>query len=270
MIPTLAHLLLNLSFIIQAGGLSMMPYYTRNGITIYHGDCRHALRWLIDSGVTVDLIASDVAYRCIGGGSGSDNGPVGVLAKNDGKIFTHNNIKTADYAGLFFDILRDPAHCYVFINVLNLHAALTDFLRIDDKRGFQLHNLLGWKKNTVTPNQWYMKDMEPILFFRKGAAFPINNPSAKTTLSYPNPPAPKRHETEKPYLLMQELVTNSSQPGELVCDPFMGSGSTLEACWRTRRRCIGIDIDERYCEIAARRVDALIDIPVQMSLLPVT
>jgi DNA modification methylase len=247
------------------------PYYTRDGITIYHGDVRAVLAALIAAGVTADLIASDVAYECISGGAGpSDNWqkPSGIIAANDGKIFDHNDIETADYARLFFDLLRDPGHCYIFINTLNLIAALVDF----SAAGFALHNTITWDKGSATPNRWYMKRKEDILFFRKGAAFTINNPGAANVMNYPPVPKDKKlHPTEKPPLLMQELVTNSSQPGELVIDPFMGSGSTGEACWRTKRRFIGIDIDKRYCEIAARRFDTLIDgAPIQLSLLEAT
>jgi DNA modification methylase len=245
------------------------PYYTRDGITIYHGDVRAVLAALIADGVTADLIASDVAYECISGGRPVNlKQPAGILSKNDGKIFEHNDIETADYAALFFDVLRDPGHCYVFINTLNLIAALVDF----SAAGFALHNTITWDKGSATPNRWYMKRKEDILFFRKGAAFTINNPGAANVMNYPPVPKDKKqHPTEKPALLMQELVTNSSQPGELVIDPFMGSGSTGKACWRTKRRFIGIDIDERYCEIAARRFDALIDgAPIQLSLLEAT
>lgn len=246
----------------------MKPYYERAGQTLYHADCRQALSWLIDAGVVVDLIASDVAYECISGGNRPSPGHQkcsGILANNDGKIFAHNDIKTADYARLFFDVLRPAAHCYVFINTLNLIAALVDF----SGAGFELHNTITWDKGMATPNRWYMKRKEDILFFRKGAAFTINNPSAQNVVYYPPVPSDdKLHPTEKPVLLMQELITNSSQPGELVCDPFCGSGSTLEACWRTGRRGIGVEIDEAYCEVTARRLDAVIDSqPRQLSLL---
>lgn len=235
----------------------MNPYYTRGGITIYHANCLDAIAYLIQAGTVVDLIATDPAYRCISGG----NTPhpdhqrcSGILANNDGKIFEHNDISTADYAGLFYQVLRDPSHCYLMINVLNLEDALRDFR----EAGFKLHNVLPWIKNNVTPNRWYMKDTEYILFFHKGAAFSINDPSSKMSQNFPNPRV-KQHPTEKPEMLMRRFIQNSSKAGDLILDPFMGSGSTLEAAYRSKCRAIGIDIDLKYCEVSARRLDALMD-----------
>jgi site-specific DNA-methyltransferase (adenine-specific) len=62
------------------------------------------------------------------------------------------------------------------------------------------------------------------------------------------------HPSQKPQTLMRALVTWMTDEGELVLDPFCGSGSTLKAAKRLGRRAIGIEINERYCEIAARRL----------------
>ena len=60
--------------------------------------------------------------------------------------------------------------------------------------------------------------------------------------------------TQKPVELLSYFVEKSSLPGETVLDPYMGSGSTLVAARMLGRRAIGIEIEERYCEIAANRV----------------
>jgi site-specific DNA-methyltransferase (adenine-specific) len=224
----------------------MKPYYQDQWTTIYHGDCRKLLLKL----EPVDLIVTDAAYEGISGGNTTDTRRCsGILSVNDGKIFDYNDIKTAEYASLFYHVLKDPAHCYVMINNLNLEEALRDFR----EAGFGLHNVLPWIKNNATPNRWFMKDVELILMFRKGAAFSINDCSEKASCFYRNP-TNKLHETEKPVPLLQKLIRASSQPGDVVLDPFMGSGSTLEAAKRLGRRSIGIDIDEKYCQVAAQRM----------------
>jgi len=62
------------------------------------------------------------------------------------------------------------------------------------------------------------------------------------------------HLTEKPESLMRELITLFTDEGQTILDPFMGSGTTLVAAKRLGRRAIGIEIEEKYCEIAARRL----------------
>lgn len=63
------------------------------------------------------------------------------------------------------------------------------------------------------------------------------------------------HQTEKPVPLMRELVSLFSDEGDLVCDPFMGSGTTGVACVKTGRRFIGIEIDPKYFDLSCRRVE---------------
>ena len=62
------------------------------------------------------------------------------------------------------------------------------------------------------------------------------------------------HPCAKPLYLFQWLIENATQPTQSVCDPFMGSGTTLRAAKDLGRRAIGIEIEERYCEIAAKRM----------------
>lgn len=66
---------------------------------------------------------------------------------------------------------------------------------------------------------------------------------------------PNLHETQKPIALMRSLVNLFTNPGETVIDPFMGSGTTGVACARMGRKFIGVEIEERYFDIACKRVE---------------
>lgn len=68
-----------------------------------------------------------------------------------------------------------------------------------------------------------------------------------------SPPERNFHPTVKPLKLMSYLVTLGSRSGDIILDPFMGSGTTNLACQIFGRKCIGIEIEEKYCEIAANR-----------------
>jgi adenine-specific DNA-methyltransferase len=65
---------------------------------------------------------------------------------------------------------------------------------------------------------------------------------------------PGKHPCEKPIVMLSDMICVSSKPGALILDPFVGSGSTLRAAKDTGRRAIGIEMDERWCEHAARRL----------------
>ncbi len=131
-------------------------------------------------------------------------------------------------------------------------------MNVATKSGFRLHNILVWGKNNCTPNRWYMKNVEFILFLYKGKAFPINNFSSKQLLSFTNISGKKKlHPTEKPVDLLKVLISNSSKINQTVLDPFMGSGSTGVAAMNLNRKFVGIEIDSKYFTIAQGRLSNL-------------
>ena len=90
---------------------------------------------------------------------------------------------------------------------------------------------------------------------RKGNARNINNMGTKNILRIPNIMRNKKHPTEKPPELMQVLVENSSNVGDVVLDPFMGVGGVGIACKSSNREFIGIEIDEKYFVVAKERLE---------------
>ena len=64
-----------------------------------------------------------------------------------------------------------------------------------------------------------------------------------------------QHPTEKPWRLFHEILTDFTNKGETILDPFMGSGTTLVACAKLGRKGIGIEIDPDYFDIACKRVE---------------
>lgn len=121
--------------------------------------------------------------------------------------------------------------------------------------GFQFQQLLVWDKGNSTPNKYYLNSYELILMLRKGKAKNINNMGDKNILRVPNIIRTKEHPTEKPADLMKILVRNSSEENETVLDPFMGVGGTGVACKTLNRNFIGIEIDEKYFNVAKKRIE---------------
>jgi DNA modification methylase len=64
-----------------------------------------------------------------------------------------------------------------------------------------------------------------------------------------------KHPTQKPLSIVERMVRISSNEGDTVLDPFLGSGTTLVAAYRLGREATGIEISEEYCELAARRLE---------------
>lgn len=80
-----------------------------------------------------------------------------------------------------------------------------------------------------------------------------NNAVPTTALKFARPSVSREHPTMKPITLLAYLIKNSSRPGELVLDPFGGSGSTLLACEQTGRVCYTAEIDRHYCDVIRKR-----------------
>lgn len=204
---------------------------------------------------TIDCIITDPPYEVIAGGHGGKDSsstalrPSGILSKNDGKIFTYNNLKIQDWIAECYRVLKNNTHIYIMTNFLNLE----EYLQQIRQAGFAIHNLLIWKKNNATPNRWYMKNCEYIIFARKGAAKPINNCGTKTILEVSNVKN-KIHPTEKPVELLRILIENSTNEGDTVLDPFGGSFSTVLAALQTKRKGISFEIDQEYFNLGKQRL----------------
>lgn len=106
------------------------------------------------------------------------------------------------------------------------------------------------------PNRWYLKYTEIVLFFRKGNAVPINDMTSRDYefVIMPTQKNGKVHISQKPLEFVEKLIMNSSKKGQLILDPFMGSGTTGVACVNTNRNFIGIEMDENYFNIATKRI----------------
>lgn len=218
---------------------------------LYKGDCLEVMDELIEKGVVVDSIITDPPYKVIGGGSKKrHNRPTGILKKNDGKIFKHNDLKEELWFPKIFKLLKESSHCYIFVNLLNLER----YIRLAKGSGFKIHNLLVWEKDNCTPSQYYMKNMEYILFLRKGKAKYINKMGSKTVHKFKNEKN-KCHPSEKPIELMELYIENSTNENELVLDFTMGSGTTGVACKNLNRDFIGIEMDDKYFDIAKKRIE---------------
>lgn len=223
-------------------------------------DCLDILKQLPDK--SVDLVCTDCPYHIISGGCTNiprKDEPTGIFNRRNaftadtaksGKLFKHNDIKFEDWLPEVYRVLKDDTHCYIMINARNLSELQTKAESV----GFEFQQLLVWDKGNATPNRYYLNGCEFILMLRKGAARNINNMGYKNILSVPNIIGDKCHPTEKPVGLMEILIGNSTNEGDIVLEPFAGSGSTCIAAKNLGRNFIGIELDEEYCKVANDRL----------------
>jgi len=131
--------------------------------------------------------------------------------------------------------------------------------------GWLLHQSLVWVKQApVLGHADYHHQHEDILYgWKPGAGRPGRGrhrgsrwygDNAQTTVFWVDRPTrSEAHPTIKPVALIEAMLSNSSRRGDLVLDPFAGSGSTLIACERLGRRCVAVEIDPGYCDVIRRR-----------------
>lgn len=229
------------------------PFWSGPGATIYCGDCLDILAGMVTA--RARLLATDPPYRLTSGGN-TDSGlmKTGAFARgsycNDGQIVicTHTFdewIKPVAAA------LADDADLYIMANDKNLGPLLWAI----DEAGLGLHNVLAWDKVNATANRWYMKNLEFVAYAWKGRARTIREPASKQLMKCPQVDETK-HPTEKPVALMRHYIENSTDPGDLVLDPFCGTGTTGVAALQCGRQFIGIELDPKWAAVAARRLEA--------------
>lgn len=221
---------------------------------IYNVDCIAGMRDISDE--SVDCIVTDPPYRITArGNAGNSGGMMKTTLSMKGKIFAHNDIEIEDYLPEFYRVLKDGTHCYIMCNQVNL----IHFLKVIDDSEFHFTKSLIWDKMSPLMGKYYMSRFEYILFLRKGRDRAISDCGTPDILTIPNiKPKDKNgnnlHDSAKPVTLFQLLIKNSTNKGDIVLDPFMGSGTTAIACINTERKYLGFEIDKGYWEVCDKRI----------------
>jgi site-specific DNA-methyltransferase (adenine-specific) len=216
------------------------PYYQDSLVTIYHGDCREVLPEL--SGV--GIVATDPPY---------------VLGMNstEGKVGWGDLMNSATF---YADWIRQCLHltesragaAWVFTS----WRAFPVLARASYEIPHKMESLLVWDKCWIGPggHTGLRPSYELVaLFAHRG--FQVADRGTPDIWQSPYSSQRKHgHPAEKPVDLMRRIISAGSSQEGSVLDPFAGSGTTLGAAKDLGRKAIGIEIEERYCEIAAERM----------------
>jgi site-specific DNA-methyltransferase (adenine-specific) len=243
----------------------MTPYYQDSAVTLYHGDCREILPTL--SPRSVDAIITDPPYSS-GGMYRSDramptNGKYQISHETDRSYGTFSGDnrdqrsfeKWVDsWASAALRLVPEGGGLGIFIDWRNV-ACVIDAVQI---AGWVYRGLTPWHKGSdLRPNKgWFRRNVEFIVW---GSAGPlVCGPDAigdcwdglfVARVNDGN----KQHQTGKPEALLMQMLS-VRQEWRTYLDPFVGSGTLLLAAKELGHCAIGIEIEERYCEIAANRL----------------
>jgi DNA modification methylase len=159
-------------------------------------------------------------------------------------------------------VLKKFGHAYLFTDWRSW-SALWEGAR---RAGLSPKNCLVWDKGGGGLGSSYMMTHEFVGFFAslpRDKAIMSNQETGQRLVNRPNilrfsrvSGAERLHNAAKPVELLKELIENSTEPGELVADPFMGSGSTLIACEISGRTFRGIDIEPKWVDVTIARWEA--------------
>lgn len=241
-----------------AGGVSASPYYQDDSVTIYHGDCFEVLHGLSGIGAVV----TDPPY-CSGGAFRSDR-TMGTVTKY---VQTGTDAYRPEFGGDNRDQRSFLAWCSLWMSAARAApvpgapiASFIDWRQLPvmtdavQAGGWTWRGVAVWVKNVGRPTPGRFSNQAEYVVWGSNGPMPhreeyppgvFNSPIASS--------GDKKHIAQKPEAVMN-WVLRIVPDGSLVCDPFMGSGSTLRAAVDRGCRAIGIEADEQYCEIAAKRM----------------
>jgi DNA modification methylase len=214
------------------GGETVTPYYEHDGVTIYHGDCREILPVL-----TADLLLTDPPY-----GIGADS----AMSRRGGEQYGRAAAPKKQYASTNWDA-SPPARWLLEMAISRCkHAILFggNYFDLGPARC-----VLVWDKqngdNAFADCELAWTNLDKPVRIKR---------HMWNGMLRANQEARFEHPTQKPLDVIKWAINQAPADCGVILDPFMGSGTTLRAAKDLGRKAIGIDREERYCEIAAKRL----------------
>ena len=213
----------------------MKPYYQDYYVTIYNADCRDILPTL----EKVDLVLTDPPYFL----PNTQFRPEMRMASRMWSNFSFAQVAFEQYLKLILSIAKEDFEFYLFTDEISYPVVYPLLYS-----SFYQTKAIVWDKGSIGLGGKWRRQFEFILYSHIGKP---NKNGSHSDIIKSKRIEDKDHPYEKPVELLKAMLELSNP--DLTVDPFMGAGSTLVACKDLNRKCIGIEIEEKYCEIAARR-----------------
>lgn len=236
----------------------------KDGMRLINGDCLVSMERISDD--SVDLLLTDPPYN-LGLFMQERSTNLKRMRDNYFGAAGWDNLGSDDWAesmdeffGEAARVLRKGGALIVFMAVIKLETLID----LAQKHGFYYKTTGAWHKLNPMPrnmNLHFINSTESWVYFINGAKTGTFNNHGKALHDFfetsVTPKSEKtfgKHPTQKPIELMDYFVNTLSNPGDVVLDPFMGSGSSGVSAKQLGRRFVGIELDENYFDIAVKRM----------------
>lgn len=216
---------------------------------IIHGDCIETMKQIGDC--TIDCVVTDPPYGMAYVSSRRTRTDKFDAIEGD-DTFDHDF--HVSWLSEAYRVLKNDTHIYAFINDDNI-GNMRECFRLS---GFSVKRLIVWEKNNWTSGDLqgdYGHSTEFIIYGHKGRRELNGNRISNVIHSKRVNPKDLLHPTEKPTSVLLPLIEKSSNIGDIILDPFCGSGSTIMAANMLGRRSIGIEMVEKYVDISRDRMN---------------
>ena len=244
-------------------------YYNKKDFKLILGDSFEELKKIKKN--TVDMIFADPPYFLSGNGISCSGGKMVSVNKGewDKKIGIEEKHQfNREWIRLCYDVLKDEGTIWIsgtLHNIYSIGMAL-------EQEGFKIINNITWRKLNPPPNiscRYFVHSTETILWAKKDikkAKHKFNyqlmrelngGKQAKdvweSSLTKPSEKKCGKHPTQKPMAILEKLILASTDKGDLILDPFNGSGTTGIVANKLKRKYIGIDLEKEYLDLTIRR-----------------
>ena len=246
-------------------------YYDSENFKLILGDSFKELKKIEEK--SIDMIFADPPYFLSGDGITCSGGKMVSVNKGDWdkkKTIDEKHKFNRKWIKLCYNVLKDDGTIWIsgtMHNIYSIGMAL-------EQEGFKIINNITWKKLNPPPNiscRFFVHSTETILWAKKDlkkAKHKFNYEVMKSlnggkqakdvwesSLTKPSEKKQGKHPTQKPIEILEKLILASTDEGDLILDPFNGSGTTGIAASRLNRKYIGIDTEKEFLDLTIRRKD---------------
>ena len=258
-------------------------YYEDGGFKLIKDDCFEAMKLIDDK--TVDMIFADPPYFLSGNGITCNGGKMVSVNKGEwDKALTTQEKHEFNKRWILEcnRILKDTGTIWIsgtLHNIYSIGMAL-------EECGFKILNNITWQKTNPPPNLacktfthstetilWAKKDLKKSKYTFNYELMKIANGGKQmrdvwiTSLTKPSEKIEGKHPTQKPLELLDRIIMASTNEGDLVFDPFNGSGTTGVSAAALNRKYVGIEKEKEYCDLTIKRYKSLLCKGVQTKLI---